>query len=115
MGATLDLRPAILNLELWQNDTWTTPITIKAAGAAVDLTGASVRMMVKGPNGNLIHTYTSAAGNFTIDGPNGKITPIITPTAVERGIHDIQVTFSGGIKRTFARGLWVVSAEVTTG
>ena len=71
----------------------------------IDLTGASAKMQVRDTKGGskLAFTLTSPAGGITIDGPNGILNIVVTPTQTNKlfypkSSYDIMVVDSNGNK-----------------
>lgn len=109
-------------LEMFRGDAagWRFPVTLD--GAAVDVTGASVRFTAKrlptDADGSAVITRTVGSGVTLTDPTNGVITVVLDPDdtdALEVPVTllwDLQVT-SGGLPRTVAHGTLAIAADIS--
>ena len=86
----------------------------------IDLTGASAKMQVRDTKGGskLAFTLTSPAGGITIDGPNGILNIVVTPTQTNKlfypkSSYDVMVVDSNGNKTKIVEGFMTLSRSVT--
>lgn len=76
MATSLDNRGGQLNLRFFVGETWDDSIFLKDENQdAIDITGNTVQMVIYDgeESGNVLYTWSSPT-NFTITGPEGKIT-----------------------------------------
>jgi len=86
----------------------------------VDLSGATAKMQVRDTKGGskLAFTLTSPLGGITIDGPDGILDIVITPTQTNKlfypkSSYDIMVIDSNGNKTKIVEGFMTLSRSVT--
>lgn len=100
----MSYQPARLNLDLYQNASWTKTLTLHqgdASSAVVNLTGYTASLVVKDtPGGTTLLTLTSSDG-ITLGGTVGTITLSRTQAQVnaltfEHGVYELTLTSSGG-------------------
>jgi hypothetical protein len=109
------------NFEVDQNATFSFIVEYKDENDdAIDLTGASAKMQVRDTKGGskLAVTLTSPSGGITIDGPNGKLTVIMTPTQTSKifypkSSYDVMVVDSNGNKIKLLEGFMTLNRSVT--
>jgi len=109
------------NFEVDQNATFSFIVEYKdAAGAAINLTGASAKMQVRDTKGGskLAVTLTSPSSGITIDGAAGKVTIKMTPDQTNKlfypkSEYDIMITDSNSNKIKLIEGYMTLSRSVT--
>jgi len=86
----------------------------------INLTGATAKMQVRDTKGGskLAFTLTSPVGGITIDGPEGILNIVITPTQTNKlfypkSSYDIMVIDSNGNKIKIVEGFMTLSRSVT--
>jgi hypothetical protein len=86
----------------------------------IDLTGATAKMQVRDTKGGskLAFTLTSPAGGITIDGPDGTLNMVVTPTQTNKlfypkSSYDIMIIDSNGNKIKILEGFLTLSRSVT--
>ena len=88
-----------------------------ADGQPIDLTGASVRMMARDDEGNMVLSASTADGRISAD-ENGRIDleiPYTETEALAPGSYrfDVEVTLPSGFRRTIDQDALVVLEDVT--
>lgn len=100
---------------------WTLTLTHKdSSGNAINNTSYSANMDIKSSaGGTLIKNLSSAGGEITLGGSNGRITLSLTDaetSAITAGryVYDLELTDSGGLIERLIEGNVTFKAEVTT-
>jgi hypothetical protein len=110
------------NFEVDQNATFTFQVeyTQEDGVTHIDLTGASAKMQVRDTKGGskLAVSLTSPSNGITIDGPNGTLNIIMTPTQTNKlfypkSSYDVMVIDSNGNKIKLLEGFMTLSRSVT--
>ena len=110
------------NFEVDQNATFTFQVeyTQEDGVTPIDLTGASAKMQVRDTKGGskLAVSLTSPSNGITIDGPNGTLNIIMTPTQTNKlfypkSSYDVMVIDSNGNKIKLLEGFMTLSRSVT--
>jgi len=110
------------NFEVDQNATFTFQVeyTQEDGVTPIDLTGASVKMQVRDTKGGskLAVSLTSPSNGITIDGPNGTLNIIMTPTQTNKlfypkSSYDVMVIDSNGNKIKLLEGFMTLNRSVT--
>ena len=110
------------NFEVDQNATFSFQVqyTEEDEVTPIDLTGASAKMQVRDTKGGskLAVSLTSPSNGITIDGPNGIINVIMTPTQTNKlfypkSSYDVMVIDSNGNKIKLLEGFMTLSRSVT--
>ena len=110
------------NFEVDQNATFTFQVeyTQEDGVTPIDLTGASAKMQVRDTKGGskLAVSLTSPSNGITIDGPNGTLKIIMTPTQTNKlfypkSSYDVMVIDSNGNKIKLLEGFMTLSRSVT--
>lgn len=110
------------NWEVDQNTTFRFQIqyTEDDQATPIDLTGATAKMQVRDTKGGskLAFTLTSPSGGITIDGPEGLLEIVATPTQTNKlfypkSSYDIMVVDSNGNKIKILEGFISLSRSVT--
>lgn len=87
-------------------------------GSPIDLTGASIRMMLKlTPQDDAALTVFTPSDGLTItDAVNGIFQFDEQVISVDAGeyFYDIEVTDSGGKVTTYVSGRWIICQDITT-
>ena len=107
-----------------KGDTWdgmTLTVTDGVTGDPLDLTGASVRMMLrKHPEDTqIVKEFSTATGEIIITPPetDGKIDFLgnreVMDIPAYNYHYDIEVTFASGRIFTYMRGRWYIKQDVT--
>ncbi len=102
---------------IYRGDTWERAWALKnAAGAAIDLTGASARLQVRDDAGQVVISATAGDG-LTITPAEGRIELRIdfADTGLAPGSYrfDLEVTHTDGVRRTYELNVLVVLEDVT--
>ena len=113
--------PALLPLTTTKGDTepFSYVLRNKSTGNPIDITGAVARMQLRGiTDGALKITLTTSDDLSIPTGSDGRI--VIDPTninllAAGDYLYDMQITPSGGNKRTYTNGVYTVAPEQTQG
>ena len=114
--------PAKLKLKIIQGATFRKPLVWLAPDKTtpIDLTGCTARMQVRSEveSPAVLLELTTENGGIAIDGPAGKLTLRISPTATaaiawESGVWDLEVVHPSGDVTRLAQGAISVSPEVT--
>jgi hypothetical protein len=110
------------NFEVDQNATFSFQVqyTQEDGETPIDLTGASAKMQVRDTKGGnkLAVSLTSPSNGITIDGPNGTLNVIMTPTQTNKlfypkSSYDVMVIDSNGNKIKLLEGFMTLSRSVT--
>ena len=110
------------NWEVDQNTTFRFQIQYTGSDQVtpIDLTGATAKMQVRDTKGGskLAFTLTSPSGGITIDGPDGLIEVVATPTQTNKlfypkSSYDIMIIDSNGNKTKILEGFISLSRSVT--
>jgi hypothetical protein len=110
------------NFEVDQNATFSFQVeyTQEDGETPIDLTGASAKMQVRDTKGGskLAVSLTSPSNGITIDGSNGKLNIIMTPTQTNKlfypkSSYDVMVIDSNGNKIKLLEGFMTLSRSVT--
>lgn len=96
------------------------PITFKPGGVVADLTGSTARLQVRpkvGAAAKLID-LTTANGGISLDGPNGRLTLIMTAAATaalkfSRAVYDLEITPPAAEPYRLLEGFVFLDREVT--
>jgi hypothetical protein len=110
-----DFRPGKLDIQIWRNDTWQQVFTLLADTTPISLVGATVYIQVrKGCGGTLALTLTNGSG-VTIGGASNNQITVNKLVDIAKGnyVYDLQVTFSGGVVKTYLEGDFIVYDDVT--
>jgi hypothetical protein len=110
-----DFRPGKLDIQIWRNDTWQQVFTLLADTTPINLSGATVYIQVrKGCGGTLALTLTNGSG-VTIGGASNNQITVSKLVNIDKGnyVYDLQVTFSGGVVKTYLEGDFIVYDDVT--
>lgn len=100
-----------------QGATYSQTITLKGGeGDPIDITGCSAAAQIRQQYSDPV-----AAAQFTAVIPNGvdgvihiSLTPAQTAAiAFDRGVYDLELTYTGGVKDRILQGNVVISKEVT--
>lgn len=110
-----------LNLEIEQGTTWSTVLTWKIGGVAVNLTGYTARLQARRrPDSatQLLSLTSSPAAGITLGGVAGTITLTLSATATAAlhpgcYVYDLELVSAGGEVTRLVEGQWIVKAEVT--
>lgn len=115
-----------------QGDYWSIPFRrrVSLAGAGIDLTGLTPKMMIRDIEGTVLLTVNPSAWNASPTTTGARIPPQVladdlgrvhvfvasADNTVPPGVHtyDVQLTDGAGNVRTFIRGKFIVTAQVTT-
>lgn len=84
---------------------------------AVDLTGATIKMQLKDSSGKSVAEFSTTNSKLEItDAVAGKFAfkKQIIAVSPFRYNYDIQITFSNGDKKTWIKGEWTISKDVTS-
>ena len=92
--------------------------TLDEDGTPVDLTGASIRMMVKlnATDTNFaLEVSTSSGGMLITDAANGAFTfeEQIIDIDAAKYVYDIEITDTNGNVNTYIKGSWHILQDVT--
>lgn len=103
---------------LYRGDTWRRTWYLQDnAGAAIDLTGCTARLMVRDRDGLAVITAGSTTGEIVIDGAAGSL--VMTVAAADTGLtpgryrYDLEVTYTDGSVTTYEQNTLVVLEDVT--
>lgn len=84
---------------------------------AVDLTGATVKMQLKDASGKPVSEFSTTNSKLEItDAVAGKFAfkKQIIAVSPMRYKYDIQITFLNGDRKTWIKGEWTISKDVTS-
>ena len=116
------ITPAKLKLKIIQGATFRKALVWLAPDkkTPIDLTGCTARMQVRSEieSPTVLLELTTENGGIVIDGPAGKLTLRISPTATaaitwESGVWDLEVVHPSGDVTRLVQGSISVSREVT--
>ena len=82
-----------------------------------DLTGATIKMQLKDNSGKSIYEFSTTNNKLEIvDAAAGKFSfkKQVISVSPFRYKYDIQITFSNGDKKTWIKGEWTISKDVTS-
>lgn len=108
-----------MSVSVYRGDTWERVWQLKdAAGAPIDLTGASARLQVRNPeNDEVMASASTVDAKLSITAAEGKITMVMpyAEMALAGGSYpfDLEVTYADGRRRTYERNLLVVIEDIT--
>jgi hypothetical protein len=103
-----------------KGDTWPgVSFTVIVNGEPLPLTGASIRMMLRNTSNAIKKTFTSEVdGGITItDGEDGdfQIDEQIIDIPAGRYKYDIEFTLANGDVKTYIKGTWTITQDITYG
>lgn len=113
---------AQLDLEIEAGATFTLDLDVATeAGAVIDLTGYTARMMIKRSTAETaaLLELTTANGRIAITTATGLVTLVLTAietaelTTWTRGVYDLELVSAGGVVTRLAEGAVTILAEVT--
>jgi len=110
-----DFRPGTLDIQMWRNDTWAQVFTITSNATPVNLSGSTITIQIrKGCGGVLALTLTNGSG-ITLGGVNNNQITVNKLVNIDKGnyVWDMQVTFVGGVVKTYLEGDYIVYDDVT--
>lgn len=113
-------KPGIFNFpDHTKDDTFQgVQFTLEENSSPVDLTGASIRMMLKidATSAPALTVSTPSSGLTITDAVNGIFEFDEQIISVDAGqyLYDIEVTDSGGKVTTYVSGTWLICQDITT-
>jgi len=110
-----DFRPAKFDIKMWRNDTWVEVFALTTNSSPISLSGATVYIhIVKGCETTATLTLTNGSG-ITITGAGNNQISVSKLINIDKGNYkwDLQVTFSGGVVKTYLEGDFIVYDDVT--
>jgi DNA-binding IclR family transcriptional regulator len=104
-------------VRLVRGDTWTRAWELRdAAGAPIDLTGATARLQVRDDADAVLIAASTSDGRITVTATAGRIDMKVpySATALAPGSYrfDLEVTHADGTRRTYEQDTLVVLADV---
>lgn len=106
--ASVDLRPQVLNINLYRGDAWSVLVTVRdSSGDAIDLTGLTISGVVR----DEIDSSTSTPLTITPDDLTEGRFYFGQSAAADSGRYDIQIGEAS--PRTYIRGRLLVARDVT--
>ena len=114
VGASENLTGIVFTASGTTPTTWTNESILHLVISRISLVGASIRLQFK-KYGKVVKTITSASGITITDDVNGefKIDDFI-PDFCGTFDYDVQVTFSPTLVRTYFKGTFTVSDDITS-
>lgn len=104
MGASIDLRPEQVDIDLYEGDAWSIVVSIPSLG---DLTGATIVGKFENTEEGPIETLDFAPTDLV----NSKFAIGQNPALVS-GTFDVQITLPASLPRTYIFGRLSVSRRV---
>ena len=108
-----------MSVSIYRGDTWERVWQLKdAAGAAIDLTGATARLQVRHPETDaVVVSASSADGKLVITAVEGKIAMVMpyADMALAGNAYpfDLEITYPSGRRKTYERNVLVVIEDIT--
>jgi hypothetical protein len=110
-----DFRPAKFDIKMWRNDTWVEVFALTQNSTPISLVGATIYIhIVKGCEGTATLTLTNGSG-ITITGAGNNQISVSKLINIDKGNYkwDLQVSYSGGVVKTYLEGDFIVYDDVT--
>lgn len=110
-----DFRPAKFDIKMWRNDTWVEVFALTQNSSPISLAGATIYIhVVKGCEGTATLTLTNGSG-ITITGAGSNQISVSKLINIDKGNYkwDLQVSYSGGVVKTYLEGDFIVYDDVT--
>lgn len=104
--------PGELDIETYQNDTFSKVITLTQDGDPVDLSNAVVSMQIRGASGTAVLLSLTEGNGLTVVDNTIAIQKTI-PLEKGRYKYDLQVIYNGNIVRTYLAGSFTVQSDIT--
>lgn len=106
------------SIKVYRGDTWQRAWMITSAdGAPVDLAGASARLHVRDAAGSLVAEASTVDGRLIITPAAGRIDLTMPAVAMQLvpGSYrfDLEVTYPGGLVRTYEQATLVVLEDIS--
>lgn len=112
----MDLRPAKHDIKVWRNDTLAINFELSIDGAPIDLSGATIRMQVRPEVGSNTVTLALTEGDgITVTGSSHNMVEVkkLITTAAGSYVYDLESQFSNGDVKTYVKGNFVISQDIT--
>jgi len=84
--------------------------------APMDLTGVAIKLEIKKRNtSKALVTKTNGSGITITDAAAGEFRINAFDVDLEPGVYeyDVQLTFASGSKKTYIKGLWTITKQIT--
>lgn len=109
MADTIDLRPEVVNVKLYEGDAWAVQVELTQPGVTtpLDLTGATITATVKPKDGSADFPLTINPGDLT----QGEFYYGQSAATIP-GKYDVQVSFVGEA-RTYIKGSLSVEPDIS--
>lgn len=110
-----DFRPAKFDIKMWRNDTWVEVFALTMNSSPISLLGATIYIhIVKACETTPALTLTNGSG-ITITGASNNQISVNKLINIAKGNYkwDLQVSYAGGVVKTYLEGEFNVYDDVT--
>lgn len=90
-------------------------VTVSEEGSPMDLTGSQIQLQAKNSFGHIVIDLKIGSGITLVDAVNGlvRVDSFPVPNIEANLDYDLQMTFSGGLVRTYLKGKIKIKQDVT--